>query len=101
MFVVIVAVLVPSVTGFAKSTVLASVEASLQRCRSTVSQNGLALSQCAAAKGPSPCVCLCPTCLPEEWPHRKEPPLCTTPAPPPMPKTVKPPPPPQPPTAPP
>jgi len=53
------------------------------------------LSTCTAARQPSPCNCLCPTCLPEEWPHRKKPPLCTTPAPPPgPPKTEAPPPPP-------
>jgi len=90
----VVAVLVGRATGAAKSTVLASVEASLERCRTTVSQHRSTLSTCSTARQPSPCVCMCPTCLPEEWPHRKEPPPCTTPKPPPAPPVAPPPPPP-------
>jgi len=80
----VVVVLVGRAAGSAKSTVLASVEASLERCRATSSQHRSTLSTCTA-RAPSPCVCMCPTCLPEEWPHRKEPPPCTTPMPPPAP----------------
>jgi len=90
----VVAVLVVRVAAVGKSTVLASVEASLERCRSTVSEHRVTLSTCTAERQPSPCVCLCPTCLPEEWPHRKEPPPCTTPKPPPAPPKPEPPPPP-------
>lgn len=96
---VVAVCLVPGAAGAGKSTVLASVEASLDRCRATVSQHRETLTSCTSARQPSPCVCLCPTCLPEEWPHRKKPPLCTTPQPPPAPP--KPAPPPPPPTAPP
>lgn len=95
----VTAILVPRAVVAGKSTVLASVEASLERCRATVSQHRETLSTCTAARQPSPCICLCPTCLPEEWPHRKEPPPCTTPEPPPAPAKLPPPPPP--PTAPP
>jgi len=95
----VTSVIVPLANGAGKATVLASVEASLDRCRTTVAQHRSTLSTCTAARQPRPCVCLCPTCLPEEWPHRKQPPDCTTPAPPPAPSKTEPPPPP--PTAPP
>lgn len=88
---VVAVALVANVNGAGlKSTVLASVESSLERCRATVTQHRTTLSSCDAARQPSPCVCLCPTCLPEEWPHRKEPPPCTTPKPPPVPVTPAP-----------
>lgn len=70
------------------TTVLASVEASLERCRATVSQHRSELSTCSEAAQPAKCVCLCPTCLPQEWPYRKEPPLCTTQPPPPLPRSM-------------
>lgn len=76
--------------GFAAgaNTVLASVEASLERCRFAVAQHRVELTSCSESRQPSKCVCICPTCLPQEWSYRKEPPLCTTPAPPPLPRSM-------------
>lgn len=83
------ALLVAPAAGAAHSTVLASVEASLETCRDRVADHRAALTSCNTMVQPVKCNCLCPTCLPQKWPHRKEPPLCTTPPPPPMPEAAK------------
>lgn len=74
-------------TTFAKGlrSDLANVEVLLDRCRSSVSSQRMALLTCGASGLQNPqggtCNCFCPTCPPQEWPHRQEPPPCTTLAP--------------------
>mmetsp|Transcript_58093 Transcript_58093/g.106879 ORF Transcript_58093/g.106879 Transcript_58093/m.106879 type:complete len:429 (+) Transcript_58093:159-1445(+) len=64
---------------------LAGVEVLLDRCRASVSNQRMALLTCGASSLRNPqggtCNCFCPTCPPQEWPHRQEPPPCTTMAP--------------------
>merc|ERR1719162_1164906 len=65
---------------------LACVEVLLDRCRASVASQREALLTCGTSslqQNPQggTCNCFCPTCPPQEWPHRAKLPPCTTPAP--------------------